>query len=167
MLQNQLTVSISKHGILEVVLEKEDQSWSCRHFFPPVNIRGLPVKPSLMHGCPVTAQSAQRSEREQMWQNHSALKWHKRALPSSSQGPHTSAPQSSAGQLWWREISSNEMEHEKSDEIATNKGWFLERKSAPSATDLMKLGFYNGFVPCGWILCCEYQLKLFLWLGQS
>lgn len=29
--------------------------------------------------------------------------------------------QSSAGQLWWREISSNEMEHEKSDEIATNK----------------------------------------------
>lgn len=122
MLQNQFTVSISKHWDTGGGLfGKRRQIKEFQTFFFPVNLRRLSAKPSLIHSCPVTAQSAQRSEREQMWQNHSVLKWHKPGLPSSSQGPHTSVSQSSAGQLWWREISSNEMEHEKSGEIATNK----------------------------------------------
>lgn len=80
------------------------------------------MKPPLIHSCIVTAQSTQRWVREWMWRNRTALapKWHKQSLPSSSREAHTSVPQSSAGQLQWREISSNEMEDEKSGEIATN-----------------------------------------------
>jgi len=88
-----------------------------------INARGLSVKPSLIHSCIAVAQITQRLERECMWRNRTtlALKWHKPSSPSSSQGLHTSVPQSSAGQLRWREISSNEMEDENSGEIAPNK----------------------------------------------
>lgn len=114
--------------------------------------------------------SSKNSEtgKEWMWRNRTALalKWHKLSSPSCSQGCHTLVP-CSAGQLRWREISSNEMEDKKSGKIATNKEWFLERQAASSAAELMKTEFFSSyFVSCGWILWCEYQLKLFLWLGQ-
>ena len=83
------------------------------------------MKPSLTHSCIVIApkysEIGKGVDVEELHSTALALKWHKPSSPSSSQGPHTSVPQSSAGQLRWREISSNEMEDEKSGEIATNE----------------------------------------------